>query len=243
VTTGPAVPAPTSRRAAPARPCSLPGRPGAPPPRPWVLRTVQLTGGKGLHVLMDVRVHGRGAFPRTGPLLVAGNHSSWLDGPFVVMEAPRPVRMLTKTEMFTDRLARPLHLLGQIPIDRSRPDRTALMLALAELAAGGAVGVFPEGTRGAGDLAAVHHGLGYLAVRSAAPILPVACLGTAAALPSGARWPRWRAPVDIVFGRPFTVTTPGGQRASRTAFAAAAEEIRRRLLDHLSAARSGYART
>lgn len=184
--------------------------------------------------LLQVRVTGRELVPLDGPVLFAGNHSGWLDGPLVVIEAPRPVRCLTKTEMFVGPLGHFLHLIGQIPVDRSRPDRTALSAAVEELHEGGAVGVFPEGSRGNGELEAVHDGIAYLAVRGECPIVPVACLGTSEVWPAGAA-PR-RGPVDVVFGEPFEVELPANRR-SRKALSELSEQIRARLVEHLADAR------
>jgi 1-acyl-sn-glycerol-3-phosphate acyltransferase len=185
--------------------------------------------------LLHVRVTGRELVPTEGPVLFAGNHSGWLDGPLVVIEAPRAVRCLTKVEMFVGPLGHVLHLIGQIPLDRTRPDRSALAAAVAELHAGGAVGVFPEGTRGTGDLVEVHDGIAYLAVRGDCPIVPVACLGTTEIWPHGARLPR-RAPIDVVFGKPFQVELPTNRR-SRQALSELSEQIRAQLVAHLAEAR------
>ncbi len=190
------------------------------------------------HVVMRVRPIGAERVPLEGPLILAGNHSSWLDGPLVVTECPRDVRCLTKNELYGGKLGWFLHYIGQIPIDRGRPDRTALHAALTELKDGGAIGMFPEGTRGTGELQAVHDGVAWLAVRSGAKILPVACLGTAAALPKGAKFPK-RTPVSVVFGEPFDVTMPENPR-SRTQLKAVSEDIRTRLVDHLTEARARY---
>jgi 1-acyl-sn-glycerol-3-phosphate acyltransferase len=186
--------------------------------------------------LLQVRVTGRELVPTEGPVLFAGNHSGWLDGPLVVIEAPRPVRCLTKTEMFVGPLGHILHLIGQIPVDRGRPDRSALAAAVAELRAGGAVGVFPEGTRGSGELEAVRDGIAYLAVRGECPIVPVACLGSSDIWPHGAPLPR-RAPIDVVFGKPFDIDLPTNRR-SRQALSELSEQIRARLVDHLAEARA-----
>jgi 1-acyl-sn-glycerol-3-phosphate acyltransferase len=200
-----------------------------------------LEGGKRLtrprlinRTLLQVRVTGRELVPTEGPVLFAGNHSGWLDGPLVVIEAPRPVRCLTKKEIFVGPLGQFLHLIGQIPVDRGRPDRTALAEAVAELQAGGAVGVFPEGTRGNGDLEAVHDGIAYLAVRGECPIVPVACLGTSLVWPAGAG--ARRGPVDVIFGKPFQVELPGNRR-SRKALSELSEQIRGHLVAHLREAR------
>ena len=189
------------------------------------------------HVLLRVRVHGIEHVPRTGGLIMAGGHAGWLDGPLVVIESRRPVRCLTKSELYTlPAVARLLDFAGQIPLERGTPDRSALHTCLAELAAGVAVGVFPEGTRGTGALASVHDGIAYLAVHSGCPLVPVACMGTELALPKHARWPRRSQPVDVVFGAPVRVPMPR-QPWSRRALAEVGETIRLRLLDHLNLAR------
>jgi len=190
------------------------------------------------HVIMRVKVYGKASVPATGPLILAGNHASWLDGPLVVAECPRLVRCLTKVELYGGKLGKYLSLIGQIPIDRGRPDRTALHASLAELQSGGAIGMFPEGTRGSGQLDAVHDGVAWLAVRSKAMVVPVACLGTATALPKGAKFPK-RTPVSVVFGEPFAITMPDNPR-SRTALKGVSEEIRVKLVEHLADARARY---
>ena len=167
-------------------------------------------------------------------MLLAGNHRGFLDGPLVAAFTPRQASFLAKSELFRGWVARALIALGQIPVDRGRPDREALRRAVAVLEGGGALGMFPEGTRGAGELASVQHGIAYVALRvPGVPIVPVACLGTERAMPKGARLPRLRSRVDVVFGEPFTLTAPASPRA-RSAVAAAAEEIRAALAAHVA---------
>src|SRR5207237_2345986 len=120
-------------------------------------------------------------------------------------------------------------------INRGRPDRRALRRGLAALRAGEAVGMFPEGSRGAGDLGTVQHGIAFLALKSGCPVVPVACLGSAAALPPGHGRPRWRAPIAVVFGAPFRVSTELDPH-TRRAVAEAAEQIRVRLAAHVATA-------
>ena len=167
--------------------------------------------------------------------MLAGNHASFLDGPMVFLLAPRRAVFLVKSEMFVGPLARALGWLGQVPVHRGRADRAALQQALAALGSGRAVGVFPEGTRGAGTLDEVQHGVAYLALRAGCEVVPVACLGTSAALPKGRRFPVWRAPVTVVFGAPLQVSVSGDPR-SRRAVAEAAEQIRLGLRAHLAEA-------
>ena len=147
----------------------------------------------------------------------------------------RPSSLLVKSELYAGPWARVLAFAHQIPVKRGTPDRTALRRALDVLGAGGVLGVFPEGTRGEGRLESVQHGIGYLALRAGCPVVPVVCLGTAAALPKGKLLPRFRARIDVVFGPAFTIDVHGDPRA-RSTIADAAEQVRQHLLGHLLAA-------
>lgn len=206
-------------------------------------RPVVLLGravGRLLRRALDVHVVGAENVPAHGPVLVAGNHTGFLDGPLVFSVMPRPAVFLTKAELFRGPLGAALDALGQIPVHRGQPDREALRRGRETLRAGWPLGIFPEGTRGAGELDSVHDGIAYVLLRSgvpAVPVVPVAVLGTAEMLPKGARWPRRTGQVSVVFGPPFTVSTPAHPR-SRRAVATAAEEIRVRLVEHVAAARA-----
>lgn len=203
--------------------------------RPRVVRLARVLGHALARALFRLRLEGLEHVPPAGPVLLAANHSAFLDGPLVFLLAPRPTVLLTKSEVFVHVGARTLGWLGLIPVHRGAADRAALRAGLEVLARGGALGVFPEGTRGTGDLATVNDGLAWLALRSGAPVVPVAVQGTAAALPRGSRVPRLRVPVRLVFGLPVTVATAGDPRARRTV-SVAGEQLREALVAHLRAA-------
>ena len=187
-----------------------------------------------LRMLFRMRVLGLEHVPASGPVLLAGNHTGFLDGPIVFMMMPRPSSLLVKSELYSGPWARVLAFARQIPVNRGTPDRTALRRALEVLGGGGVLGVFPEGTRGEGRLESVQHGIGYLALRAGCPVVPVVCLGTAEALPKGRVLPRFRARIDVVFGPSFTIDVNGDPRA-RSTIADAAEQVRQHLLAHLDA--------
>ena len=203
--------------------------------KPWLVAASRPFGRALFHTLFRVRVEGRQHVPLAGPVIIAGNHPGFLDGPLVYALAPRSASFLAKSELFVGPLARALGWLGQVPVHRGRPDRAALRAGVEVLRDGGAMGVFPEGTRGSGTLEQVSDGLAYLALRSGAPVVPVAVLGTAEALPKGRRLPRWRAPVSLVFGPAVTVDVSGDPRARRTV-RDAAEQLRLALVAHLEVA-------
>lgn len=192
-----------------------------------------------LRIVFRLRIVGVEHLPRTGPVLVAGNHTGFLDGPIVFMMMPRPSSLLVKSELYSGPWARVLAFARQIPVKRGTPDRTALRRALDVLGGGGVLGVFPEGTRGEGRLESVQHGIGYLALRAGCPVVPVVCLGTAAALPKGKVLPRFRSRIDIVFGPAFTVEVSGDPRA-RSTIADAAEQVRQHMLAHLDASSAAF---
>ena len=201
--------------------------------RPRSLVHGQRIGRCLTRALLSVEVSGLEHVPARGPVIIAGNHTGILDGPLVMSWVPRPVRVMTKSEIYRGLIGTYLCRLGQIPLVRQARDRAALGLALNELAVGGAVGVFPEGTRGVGDLAEIKDGVGYLAAMSGAPIVPVACIGSQAAMPKGAKWPRRSAHIKIAFGPAFT-PSPVEEPLSRAQVSQLSEVIRQQLRNQLA---------
>jgi 1-acyl-sn-glycerol-3-phosphate acyltransferase len=185
--------------------------------------------GRGLYRTF-ARVTVTGEVPATGAVLLAVNHTALVDGPLLYGVLPRPVAFLTKAEVFWGPLGLLLRYTQQIAVHRGAAERAPLLAALGFLRAGGVVGVFPEGTRGDGNVAEVQHGIAYLAVRSGAPVVPVAVHGTAARRGREFFRPH-RPPVLVAFGPPLRV--PSGA-ASRRTVAAAAVEIHRTLAAHVS---------
>jgi 1-acyl-sn-glycerol-3-phosphate acyltransferase len=194
--------------------------------------------GVGLmYGLFRPRVLGAWRVPAAGPVIFAVNHSHNLDGPMVMGVAPRPTHFLIKKEAFVGPLDPFLTGIGQVKVDRATTDRTAITRALDVLSAGGVLGIFPEGTRGEGDFASLRAGLAYFALRSGAPIVPVAVLGS-----SGRRGrlikglPPLRTRIDVVFGEPFDAGDGSGRR-TRKALDEATERIQKQLTEHLENAR------
>lgn len=154
----------------------------------------------------EVVVHGAEHLPAAGGAILAANHIGVIDGPLLAIFAPRPVHALTKAEMFAGPAGTFFTHAGQIRLDRARSDPAAVRACLRVLRDGGVVGIFPEGTRGDGELRTFHRGAAYLALVSGAPVVPVAMIGTR--VPGGGRssLPPKRSRLDIVLGAPLTVT-------------------------------------
>ncbi|AZQ75415.1 MULTISPECIES: lysophospholipid acyltransferase family protein [Streptomyces] len=190
-----------------------------------------------MYGLWKPRVLGAWRVPAAGPCILAVNHTHNVDGPMIMGTAPRPVHFLIKKEAFVGPLGPFLRGIGQLEVDRSGTDRTAITGALGVLEDGGVLGIFPEGTRGEGDFASLRAGLAYFAVRSGAPIVPVAVLGSGERKSRAVRGlPPLRSRVDVVFGDPFEAGDGSGRR-TRKALDEATTRIQERLGAHLADAK------
>ena len=157
--------------------------------------------------LLGLRIFGEGNVPTSGALLVVSNHVSNADPPFLELAFPRPLFFMGKSELFRNRpLGWLLRRFGGFPVARGTPDRAALRFAEAVLRQEVAMGIFPEGGRStSGALGRGYAGVGLLALRSAAPILPVAIYGTEYYPVNGVMPPR----------RTICVCSPGSVKSAR----------------------------
>lgn len=189
-------------------------------------------------VLFRVRVEGLHHLPRRGPVILAANHLSFMDSLFLGMVTPCPIAFMAKAEYFDKRrTAWIFRATGQIPLRRGSAAAAdqAMSEARTVLADGGAVGIYPEGTRSRdGKLHRGKTGPARLAVATGAPIVPVGLSGTDAIQAPGQLLPRPFRTVTIRFGSPTrlpsadgTDVTDGTRAGLRTA------------TDHLMAAIAG----
>jgi 1-acyl-sn-glycerol-3-phosphate acyltransferase len=170
-----------------------------------------------------LRVRHRDRIPTSGSLVVVANHSAMVDGPLLYGLLGRRCSFLVKQEMFRGLLGWMLLRIGQLSVRRGEADRAPLRTAVRLLRHGGVVVVFPEGTRGEGNVANAYQGAAWLARTGGARLLPVAIRGTRRPTRSNRRF---RPPVDVLVGEPFAVP-PGRGRA---ALVAATNEMRNRLV-------------
>lgn len=177
-----------------------------------------------LRLAFRLRFVHRGRLPRSGPVVVSGNHVSYLDPVLIALTSWRPISYMAKVELFEGArwFAWLLRRLNAFPVRRGEPDRTALSEATRRIERPGVVGIFPEGTRvddshGGADagLGEAYGGAAMVALRSAATVVPVGIFGTQEAMPRGAKGVRFR-PVTIAFGEPIRPEdVPEGTRRER----------------------------
>ena len=186
------------------------------------------------HVWWSTTVHGAEKVPAEGPVIIASNHVGIVDGPVVFGAVPRGSHFLVKQEFFDSKIGFLMTWAGQIPVDRSS-GRAALATGKAFLEEGRVVGIFPEGTRGAGDASSVRAGVAWLAVNSGAPIVPAACLGTRLPGDRRSHVPGPRSKLHVVFGDPIRLDSPDGV-SRREQMARAMEVIGTGLAAHVRSA-------
>jgi 1-acyl-sn-glycerol-3-phosphate acyltransferase len=174
----------------------------------WLHDIGRAIGRVCLRPAFRIRVRGLDRVPRTGPVLLIANHSSMVEPQLIFGMLPRRSVFLVKEEMFTRVTGWFLRRIGQVPVRRGEPDRAPLLMTAKLLREGGLVGVFPEGTRGAGDVATAERGAAWLVRASGAVVLPVAVRGT---LRPADRRRRFRPRVDVLVGEPFRLDVGKGR--------------------------------
>jgi 1-acyl-sn-glycerol-3-phosphate acyltransferase len=161
-----------------------------------------------LRGIFRLEITGAERVPRRGPVILAPNHRSLLDIPVAAATTRRKVWFMAKEELFRSRpAAAVLRRLGAFPVRRGRPDRAPLQRALQLLAQGEVVGIFPEGTRRPdARFERLEEGFAYVALRSGAPIVPLAISGTESVFPPGGRVPKL-VKVRVAVGEPFRLAS------------------------------------
>lgn len=178
-------------------------------------------------ILGGLKSVGRENIPRTGGVIVASNHISNLDPPAVGAGMRRQVRFMAKEELFHPEICGIfMRCAGTFPVRRSTADRKAIKRAIELLDQGNVVGIFPEGTRSEdGKLREPELGLGLIALKSRAAVIPTAVIGTDKILPLHAKRFYFHK-AKIVYGEPLTFPDLYDASDSRQAM----EEIGRRVM-------------
>ncbi len=181
-------------------------------------------------IIYRAEVHGQENVPKEGGAIIAANHISLWDPPFVGAFCPRRVSFMAKKELFENSVfSSIITSLGAFPVNRGAADRNAIKTALTVLSEGKCLGLFPEGTRSKdGKLGEPEAGIGLIAYKANVPIVPVAITGTN----GKGLFPKF----TIRFGKPIPAGDPKDKKLMTTLPTQIMTEIQK-LLDEEQAGR------
>ena len=170
--------------------------------------------------------------PKDGPFLVASNHASHLDPPIVGCHIPRQMAFFARKTLWNGKFATWwLDGVGAIPVDRDGSDVSAIKNVLRTLQAGKAITLFPEGTRSPdGTLQPAKPGVGMIACRSRAPVLPARIFNSHIAFGRDGRL-RPGTRVSVVYGRLLQPADYDDPKAGKDRYQRASEKIMAAIAD------------
>jgi len=197
----------------------------------WLMKHV--LAGPLLKAVFRPWVVGLEKVPKTGGVILASNHLSFIDSIFLPLVVDRNVSFLAKSEYFTRRGIRGaltrafMNATGQLPIDRSggKASEASLVTGLGVLNQGGVLGIYPEGTRSPdGKLYRGRTGVARMILEGHVPVIPVVMVDTEHIMPIGSRMPKVRR-VGIIFGEPLDFSRFEGLEGDRFILRSITDEI------------------
>jgi 1-acyl-sn-glycerol-3-phosphate acyltransferase len=196
-------------------------------------RVSRAVAGPFLHVLWRPQITGGEHIPPSGGAILASNHLSLVDSIFLPLVLSRPVTFAAKAEYFTGNslgqraTAAYMRATKQLSVERAgtRSAAETLQAALDLLKGGELFGIYPEGTRSPdGRLYRGRTGIGWLALASGLPVIPVAMVGTDRVLPPGHTIPSLHR-VGIRVGKPLTFEAYQDMRPAARARRSVTDEV------------------
>jgi 1-acyl-sn-glycerol-3-phosphate acyltransferase len=173
--------------------------------------------------------------PVQGPVILASNHASFLDPPLVGSGLKRDINYLARESLFRyPGVGALLRSWNSVPVDRDGGGARGLKAILDRLLAGGAIILFPEGTRTQdGQLQKARSGIGLIVIKSNAPVVPVRVFGTFEAYGRKMKIPRPHQ-VTVKYGQPMDFTALRAE--AKTCDKARLKEIYQQVADEIMAA-------
>lgn len=151
-------------------------------------------------------IYHRERVPLEGPVILASNHASFLDPPLVGTPIHREINYLARESLFhVPFVGWLIRQWNSVPVDRDGGGGRGLKAILNRLKKGGAIILFPEGTRtSTGDLLPARSGIGLTVIKSTAPVVPVRIFGSYEAFNRHMKIPRFFIrKVEVKYGEPL----------------------------------------
>ncbi len=167
--------------------------------------------------IFRTRVIGAENIPETGAFILAANHVSNWDPPFLGTFIDREVNYMAKEELFKNPIfAAAIRALHVFPVKRGAADKNAIKNAVKVLKDGGCLGIFPEGTRSkTGKPGKPESGVSLIAALTKAPVIPAAIIGTNKIFSKESTFPQLAA----VYGKPMIFEGSAKDREAMEEFA------------------------
>ena len=168
----------------------------------WAINLIRIPLYVMSRLFWRISYSGLENIPRTGGVIIASNHQTYLDPMWMALPIRREIRYLAWSESFDwPIVGKAIGLLGAWPIQIKKADRTAIRRSRQWVKGGGAVVIFPEGGRCQPDgaLLPFEAGAARMALESNVPILPITIRGGHRAWPKGSRLPRLGKKVELVY--------------------------------------------
>jgi len=169
----------------------------------WIGYTFFRAGGRAF---FNLNVINRDKLVQEGGVMLASNHESFLDPPFIGVSYDQPITYLARKTLFKGIFKWLYTQWDAVPVDQERPDMTSLKQIVKRLRGGEKVLLFPEGARTLdGELQPAQPGVGLIAVKSRAVIQPVRIFGARDALPRGSGKMKMTS-ITVVIGDAFSLS-------------------------------------
>jgi 1-acyl-sn-glycerol-3-phosphate acyltransferase len=197
----------------------------------WFMKN--LVAGPIIKTVFRPWVSGLDNIPKTGGVILASNHLSFIDSIFLPLLIDRRIYFLAKSDYFSGPgfkgWATKSFLLGtgMLPIDRSggKASEASLNTGLRVLVKGDVLGIYPEGTRSPdGKMYRGRTGVARMILEAHVPVVPVAMIDTEKVMPIGRKIPKVRR-IGVVFGEPLDFSRFEGMEGDRFILRAITDEI------------------
>lgn len=173
-----------------------------------LVTVVKAVIGFFLGIVNPVKLVDEENIPAEGAFILCANHISFRDPIYMVLKLKRQINFMAKVELFKIRIvAAVLTEVGAFPVDRGKADMNAMRTAFRILKEGGGLGIFPQGTRSAGnEQTKMHGGTALIAQRSGATVIPAYVDGPY----------KWFKKTEIRFGKPVDLSEFGRKTDAET---------------------------
>jgi len=197
----------------------------------WFMKN--LVAGPILKTVFRPWVTGLDNIPKTGGVIIASNHLSFIDSVFLPLVLDRRIFFLAKSDYFKGRGLKGwatktfMNGTGMLPIDRSggKASEASLNTGLKVLHDGEVLGIYPEGTRSPdGKMYRGRTGVARMILEGNVPVVPVAMIDTEKVMPIGTRIPKVQR-IGIVIGEPLDFSRFAGLESDRFILRSITDEI------------------